>query len=717
MDSPRAPVTADAAPRPRRRFGFWKVALVLLGAVVVVVAIAPMLLSLGFVHTKIEESAQSALGVPVKLRSYGIGWLSGLHVEGLTIDNPPGFPPDKKLLKLESMTGDVSLTGLLRGKVALSGKIAGLDVRVHQKADGTLNVVELGKSGKTSPESKPEPSGGGKGGGSEGVDLSDVKLDLQLVDALVEIESEQTGVLESIQKINASIQKPYGTSDVKLQVDAELHGPKDSGPPGKVALHVDADANLQRPVVAKFETTGLDFARYRPLLAAFVPADQITAFEGKLGGAIDANVDVKQKDLALGGKMELDKPHFAGPMLQGMDLQADKWVIEPVMKVLFHGGSGVPDVDTGGLHVDLGFVKLDGMPAADARKLTGDKPAVGAKLMVDIAKLAEAGGPLLEAIKGSKGSVQGQAAFVTVPEAFDPEHLKQHFADYVNANADVSVDRVVVQSNELQNLTAKMSVQNGAVHLDGQAQLNGGTAQIVADTDLHDMQRLPGKLKMSVKDAKLGDTAVGLIRYAVPVFAGLDVAKNLDFSSKLNTEVEFNGPLMKGQGESVLQWLNGWSGAGNVALKDGQFKPAAQLAGLLQLTGQNDKISFDDLSTSFKMAMGAVETSLVKLSSKAQTIGLSGRTTLTGDIDYAIDLTDVIKKQKYGEEILKALGGKAPAAKLTGTLDAPKLELPDLGALAQQAAGGAVQKAAEDALQKNVEKGLEGLDKLLKKKQ
>lgn len=688
----------------------------MLGALVVLVAIAPMLLSLGFVHTKIEESAQSALGVPVHVGSYGVGWLSGLHVEGLTIDNPPGHPQDQKLLKLGSLTGDVSLTGLLRGKVALSGKVEGLDVRVHQKADGSLNVVELGKRGEVGPESKPERAPGGEEKGERGADLSDVTLDLQLVGANVEIANEQTGVLESIRNINASIVKPYGTSDVKLQVDAELHGPKESGAPGKVALHVDADANLQRPVVAKFETTGLDFARYRPLLAAFVPADQITAFEGVLGGAIEAHVDVAQKDLALGGRMEVAKPHFAGPLLQGMNLEAEQWVIEPVMKVLFHGGTGTPEVDTGGLLVDLGFVKLDGMPAADARALTGDRPSVGAKLLVDVAKLSEAGGPMLEAIAGSKGSVQGQAAFVTVPEAFDPEHLKERFADYVNASADVNVDRIVIQSNELQNLTAKLSVQNGAVHLDGKAQLNGGTATITADTDLHDMQQLPGKLKLSVQDAKLGETAVGLIRYAVPVLAGLDVSKNLDFSSKLNTEVEFSGPLMKGSGESILQWLNAWSGAGDIALKDGQFKPAAQLAGLLQLTGQNDTIAFDDLSTSFKMAMGAVETSLVKLSSKAQTIGLSGRTTLAGDIDYTIDISDVIKKQKHGDEILKALGGVVPAARLTGSLDAPKLELPDLGAIAQQALGGAVQKAAEDALQKNIEKGLEGLDKILKKK-
>ena len=55
---------------------------------------------------------------------------------------------------------------------------------------------------------------------------------------------------------------------------------------------------------------------------------------------------------------------------------------------------------------------------------------------------------------------------------------------------------------------------------------------------------------------------------------------------------------------------------------------------------------------------------------------------LFGTVDYALDFASLLAGHKDGDRVLAALGGKLPGARLTGSLDAPKLRLPDLGELA-----------------------------------
>jgi hypothetical protein len=382
-----------------------------------------------------------------------------------------------------------------------------------------------------------------------------------------------------------------------------------------------------------------------------------------------------------------------------------------------HEGAAAPELDTGGLLIDLGFARLTGIPAAAARQLAKDRPALGAELSVDFAKLAALGGPLPDELRGSSGTLAGKLAFAMVPEAFDPAHLREHFADYVNANARVQLDRVAIDGNELTGLDGTLTVQEGRVQLAAAAGLNGGQARVTADTDLHDMRKLPGNLKIEVQNASLQKTAVGLLRYAVPVLAGLPLEGNVDFNAKLNTTLAFAGPLLRSENESVLQWLDVWEGAGNLSLDEGAFTPAAGLSQLFQLAGESGQVAFERIAGDFKLAKGAVETSLVKLDRKAQKIGLTGRTTLAGAIDYSIDIKDLIARQQHGDKILAALGGTAPLARLGGTLDAPQLALPDLEELARKALQGTLEEAAKKALEKNVEDKLKkGLDNLLKRR-
>lgn len=698
------------APSPIRKPSRWlrRLSFVVggvLGLVILLIAGLPSILSLGFVQNRVKKELAAALGTGVELDNYSIGWLSGLEIDGLVIANPPGYPADQTMLRLGRLTGDLSLPSLLRRRVDLTGKVEGLELRVYQRADGSVNLQQIGGARTESPPgSKPEA-------GASKLDLDAVRLDLQLVGARIDIIREPGGALESMRNVNATVTKPFGSNDVKLNVDSELHGRETSATPGRVTLRADVDAGFERPVLVEFETSAMDLSRYRPLVAGFVGADQLTAFAGILAGKLDARVDLGRKDVQLGGKLELVAPHFAGPLLQGMNLQAERWVLQPNLRVAFAGDAATPELDTGGLVIDLDFVKVNGLAAATARKIAGDRPAIGLDFNLDLGKLAQLGGPIPADLRQSKGSVVGQFAFVTVAQAFDPAHLQEHFAEYVNAAAKVQLDRYTIEGNELRDIAGTLAIVNGAVHFDGNAAVGGGTAKIAADTTLLDRERMPGTITIDIENARVQDAAVGIIRYALPLLAGLKLDEKLDFEARVSTKMALQGPLLRTADQGLLGWLNLWTGGGEFALADGVFTPSAEVAQLLSLAGEPGKLAFDNVQSKFVLAKGAVETSLMKLGRESAKIGLQGKVGLDGQIDYSIDVRELIARQQYGEQILAALGDSGALARLGGTLDAPKLVLPDIGKLA----GDALQNAAKDAAEKALRDKLPGVEDQLKK--
>jgi hypothetical protein len=70
-----------------------------------------------------------------------------------------------------------------------------------------------------------------------------------------------------------------------------------------------------------------------------------------------------------------------------------------------------------------------------------------------------------------------------------------------------------------------------------------------------------------------------------------------------------------------------------------------------------------------------------------------------------MDFASLLQGHKDGEKVLKALGGSLPGAKLGGTVDAPKLGLPDLGDVATKL----LEQQGKELLEGGIKKGLEGL--------
>src|SRR5690606_12735815 len=181
----------------------------------------------------------------------------------------------------------------------------------------------------------------------------------------------------------------------------------------------------------------------------------------------------------------------------------------------------------------------------------------------------------------------------------------------------------------------------------------------------------------------------------------------------VNLDVNFNGPAMMQENDTLLGWLDAWTGNGSLGLANTAFAPSAQLEGLLAplgpLTnnavpvGENGRLKVDGFNAPFAFAKGVVTSTSSEWSAAGQKIGLSGKVGFDGKMDYAMDFSALLKGHKDGQKVLAALNGQLPPASLGGTIDAPTLGLPNV----ENVAKSLLEQQGKNLL----EKGLKGIFK------
>ncbi len=159
--SPGAPPSSPPTPVPRRR-RWLRVLLTSFGALALLVALAPTILSATIARSKAAAILGEALQRRVEIGSVSIGWTTGARVEGLVVYEKDGTTP---FAKVGSAEAKVSILPLLSGTIALEhARAAGLDARVVRRADGTLSTDDLGKRpGQPKPDEPPGPQKEGSG--------------------------------------------------------------------------------------------------------------------------------------------------------------------------------------------------------------------------------------------------------------------------------------------------------------------------------------------------------------------------------------------------------------------------------------------------------------------------------------------------------------------------------------------------------------------------
>jgi len=704
MASPDPTLATDPIPPPPRRKRRWlRLLAVLVVLLAAALAFAPYAVNLPLVKDRIVARMRDELHAEVQLDRLGFSWFSGIAIDGLRIGNASGFDQSHPFLSLRSLRGDAALAQMLHGRFDLRGSIDGLQLQIDQDRSGRTNAqalfgidthaVTLDAGATHGPVLVDHRS--------DGHDLGRMRFDFQLHDATVVI-SRDGQVLEELRDLTATMHKEFGGQAVKLDFGAKLTRPSQPQNPGSVTAHADVDLRTTT-VDAQLATVGLDLARYQPLASALLAKGDLTALEGVLDGSIKLRLLAAAggQQLFVDGNMTVDRPKLAGALLRGMTVQAPKWTLSPDLVIA--GTAAAPRVTADRFAVDLGCLQLTGLADAEVAAALSGQPGVGCHYTLDVDALTAFGGPIPVWMQRVGGKLAGK---LVLPLHGNKLPDLQQVLQQLQADAQLTAKRITVAGFDLQPLDSKLQMKDGEFTLvtGTGTSLNTGPLSLTLKSSLKSLDAVPFELGLGWQDGKVQGEAAQLLRYAVPLLAGLD-GKAADFASGVSLALSLKGPALRRPGESWLQLFNQWSGEGNLTLANGTITPAAALQGLLGLLGQEHALAIDKLTGGFTMQKGAVASQLLRWSSKGQEFGLVGSTSLDGKIDYRLDLTAMLAQHKDGQKVLALLGGKALTAGLGGSLDAPRLAPPDLTALLQRAGGG----PADELLQK-------GLDALLGKK-
>ncbi|MGK0303545.1 MAG: hypothetical protein ACI89X_004441 [Planctomycetota bacterium] len=465
----------------------------------------------------------------------------------------------------------------------------------------------------------------------------------------------------------------------------------------KVTVLVDPDADTTD---AKLVTHGLDLNSWRPLIDAFMP-NQLTALTGKVNGDIAAKMHGSDK-VALTGELIIDNPRVAGPIVQDMDLRSKQWKITPALGL---GGASASDIDASKFAIDLEWLHIMGRPSTAPGQVT-------LAYDLNLSKLAEFGGPIPEMLKGSGSLLDG---VISLPS----NDLPKDAAGWITAlitNADLQVKALDIGGFALRDFGLNINMLDGALTIatTEATKLDGGALLIGVNVDLNNLMTMPVSASIKWDGGQLTGGATQTLRYVMPLFAGLD-ANAARIVGDVNLELSVGGPAMMKESDTLLGWLDAWTGSGSLGLANTAFAPSKQLEGLLAplgpLTknavpvGDKGRLKIEGFKAPFSFSKGVVTSTSSEWSAAGQKIGLSGTVGFDGKMDYSMDFSSLLKGHKDGQKVLKALNGKLPPASLNGSIDDPKLGLPKLENIAKRL----LEQEGKDLLNKGLQKGLKSL--------
>lgn len=660
-----------------------------LAAVVTLVLLAPTILSMGALRSFVEGQLSERLRGDATVEDVSFGWLTGLEVQGLRVENPPGFSMQRPAVTLQRLNADVALGALVFGELDASGELVGLAVHVEQREDGATNLQRLAAA------EAPSPVASAASDASDEVEATAERpqfaLDVRLRDSAVTIRREGE-LLEALTDFACAARSASDSDDVQIEASGKLRA-------GDFAAQLRLDPSTES-TDASLVAHGLDLAAWRPLLDSLMPG-QWTALSGKVDGEVRAKLH-RGDQVEVDGELVVDGPRLAGPVVQGMDLRGDRWTIKPTLAL---GSAASSTLDASALGVDLEWLKIQGAPASTAGR-------AALRYDVDVAALAAFGGPIPAMLKGSGAKLAGA---LDLPSEQLPTDLAG-WARVIAADAAFDVTAMNAGGFALRDLGFALDVRDGQLKLTTKpdARVDGGALALDVDVDLSDFGALPARASIVWRGGKLTGGATQQLRYLAPMLAGLD-RELADIVGRVDLELRVAGPAQRGDLQTWLEWADAWSGEGALRLNETTFSPARSLAGLLQPLGtwsaelapiaQGSKLKIDALSAPFSLTRGALSTAGATWRASGKEIGLVGSVGLDGVIDYTLDLAPLLRGHRDGERVLAAFDSALPGATLSGTVDDPKLGLPKLGDLATKA----LKDKGRELLEGGIQKGLDRL--------
>lgn len=685
MENPTSP----PPPRTKKRRGILskllRFGIVALALVVVSLLAAPYLLRTAWLRDRIAREVGAAFGSDATFGECAFSWTSGVLIRDLKVANPAGFPTHEPWLELAEARGGISWSKLLVGTYSLDLHAKGLQVRVLQREDGKTNV-EVARDRGSAAASRPhgERSEDAKDAKEARALLAKVRLDVTLEDSALEIRHATRGVLEQMRGVRFQAKKDLGEGPLRVAFGATLSS-------GRVEGAMTVDPNLVQPMRIELASQGLALERYRPIADAFLPTGALTTLGGNFVGNLELEIDPRTQRVRSRGKLRIDEPRLGGGLLRGAEWKAAAWTLEPNFDVT--PGEGVAAADFGAVRGDLGFATFAGLAAPAATSLLGAGPALGCSFRVDLARLAELGTLVPETLRGSEGVVTGELA-CALPARFDA-WANDGWRKSLRLVAHLGTARARIQDHVLEEYGDTLSIAGGVLtwsNAERPAKLDGGTFALALRSELATDPSLPSEASVRWNGGTLTASAIPVLQYFVPLLAGLAGESGVDFQSTVDTTMKFRGPLLAKQDSSVLEWLDLWAGDGDLHLVQGGFTPSRSVSSLLDFAGIGKRLTFDRLGGKFELAKGFVATTLSQVDGAAAKLGMRGRTSLAGKLEYWLDVSALLQGHRDGEKIRRLLAGKPLEAGLTGTLTSPSLAMPDLGKLILEGAASDLQK-------------------------
>jgi hypothetical protein len=478
---PQAPVT----PKKKKRRIWLKVLLGLVVLVVLLVVLAPTIIGTGMVRELVVSKInETALNGKLAIKDWSFGWTSGVHLEGVQLDDPN----NEHLLSVAQIDVPISLIKAATGNIDLGDvTIKGVDFNARIDSKGQLNFLSAIKQRNAPAPSAPASGGPAPGGAGK---LPNVKGTVTVEDVTGTFEddvnhltvglpqSAPLNVKVAIKDINQPIEE---SADLGLQIDEkDFIKVKSSGTVSAIQNNLVAMDKLTADQTIELSEGDLS-ALSQVLHALKLDLNVTGKLDGKITATVNtldnisADVGMNVADLSAGGKQ------LAGDTVAVTSCQL---------------GVKASVVSTGGANAQI---KLD-MPVEIQPAGSGATNHV--MVHADVAQDSLTGaGNVFQAIAARLAKSPGGAGGgATIPGAGE-----------IKITADFNVVDWLKQVPHLVPLTQGTSLTSGTFSHETMITLGNGQVVIASDTQLKDFAGTTNgsTVKVNDIDATAGLTAVG----------------------------------------------------------------------------------------------------------------------------------------------------------------------------------------------------------------
>ncbi|CAN5405756.1 hypothetical protein BH10PLA1_BH10PLA1_00080 [soil metagenome] len=313
---PAATTSSQPTPALRKKRLWLKILLGLFIVVILLIALAPTIISTGAVKSIVLGQVNKNLNGRVEIASWSIGWTSGVRADGIRVFDES----NAQIAEVKSASTELSLIGAARGNLALGNTILDtpkFDAKIDK--NGKSNFEKLVKHSPEAPKSAEPRAPASPKEPAEATKVPNLSGDFKLVNGSGTVMQEGQPDALFITAIDGEVK----ITDINQPIENSLEVAMKvgySGKPGKIAVKGKASAvhnNVVDLNTANVDETVTLTSIDVPAAAPFIPA---SVGVSPKSGTIDSQLALAVKDgklLTLSGQINGQNISADGAALKG----------------------------------------------------------------------------------------------------------------------------------------------------------------------------------------------------------------------------------------------------------------------------------------------------------------------------------------------------------------------------------------------------------------